>query len=90
MKQMRKMPEKSEGKMTSCYPITKEDNILYLYNKYYYSDDLGNHLTENVVSESEKRYEEENQIIIRGCIQCMKETVLFLVHREREKQLKLK
>ena len=50
-----KMPEKSEGKMTSCYPITKEDNILYLYNKYYYSDDLGNHLTENVVSESEKK-----------------------------------
>ena len=41
------MPEKSEGKMTSCYPLTKEDNILYLYDKYYYSDDLGNHLTEN-------------------------------------------
>lgn len=50
-----KMPEKSEGKMTSCYPLTKEDNILYLYDKYYYSDDLGNHLTENVVSESEKK-----------------------------------
>ena len=50
-----KMPEKSEGKMTSCYPLTKEDNILYLYDKYYYSDDLGNHLTENIVSESEKK-----------------------------------
>lgn len=50
-----KMPEKSEGKMTSCYPLTKEDNILYLYDKYYYSDDLGDHLTENVVSESGKK-----------------------------------
>lgn len=33
-----KLPNKSEGLMTSCTQIKKEENIMYLYEKYYYSD----------------------------------------------------
>ena len=33
------LPEKSEGKLTSCYQLTDEDNMMYLYRKYYYPDD---------------------------------------------------
>ena len=33
------LPEKSEGKLTSCYQLTAEDNLMYLYRKYYYPDD---------------------------------------------------
>lgn len=33
------LPEKSEGKLTSCYQLTYEDNMMYLYRKYYYPDD---------------------------------------------------
>lgn len=33
------LPEKSEGKLTSCYQLTAEYNLMYLYRKYYYPDD---------------------------------------------------
>lgn len=33
------LPEKSEGKLTSCYQLTDENNLMYLYRKYYYPDD---------------------------------------------------
>lgn len=42
-----RMPEKSEGKMTSCYPITKQDNLMYLYDKYYYGENLENYLNQD-------------------------------------------
>lgn len=33
-----KLPEKSEGLMTSCQQIKNEKNLLYLYDKYYYGE----------------------------------------------------
>ena len=30
-----KLPEQSEGKLTSCYQLTNEDNLLFLYDRYY-------------------------------------------------------
>ncbi len=33
------MPNKSEGLQTSCVQIKDEDNLMYLYDKYYYADD---------------------------------------------------
>ena len=43
-----KLPEKSEGKMTSCYQLSNEDNLLFLYDRYYYGEDQGNNLDEDV------------------------------------------
>ena len=31
-----KLPEKTEGLRTICYPFHKPDNLLFLYNRYYY------------------------------------------------------
>ena len=33
------LPSKSEGKQTSCYQLTDVDNLMYLYEKYYYGSD---------------------------------------------------
>ncbi len=33
------LPDKSEGLRTSCVQIRNEDNLLFLYQKYYYEDD---------------------------------------------------
>ncbi|WP_292210779.1 AAA family ATPase [Butyrivibrio sp.] len=35
-----KLPNPSEGKLTSCYELSDEDNMLFLYKKYYYPDDM--------------------------------------------------
>lgn len=42
-----KMPEKSEGKLTSCYQLSDEENLLFLYDRYYYGEDLDISLEEN-------------------------------------------
>lgn len=42
-----KMPEKSEGKLTSCYQLGNDDNLLFLYNRYYYGEDMGNNLEDS-------------------------------------------
>jgi len=34
-----KLPSKSEGQQTSCYLLKKEENLMFLYEKYYYNDD---------------------------------------------------
>ncbi len=34
-----RMPAKSEGKQTSCYSLTDEANLIYLYERYYYGTD---------------------------------------------------
>jgi len=34
-----KMPEKAEGKLTSCYQLGNEDNLLFLYDRYYYGEE---------------------------------------------------
>ncbi len=34
------LPQKSEGKLTSCYQLSNEDNLLFLYDRYYYAEDL--------------------------------------------------
>ena len=44
------MPEQSEGKLTSCYQLSNEDNLLFLYDRYYYGEDFGNNLTEDPVA----------------------------------------
>lgn len=33
-----KLPERSEGKLTSCYPFKNEENLMFLYRKYYFSN----------------------------------------------------
>ena len=35
------LPQKSEGKLTSCYQLSNEENLLFLYDRYYYADDGG-------------------------------------------------
>lgn len=49
-----KMPEKSEGKLTSCYQLSNEENLLYLYDRYYYGEDTGNYLEEPMLQENEE------------------------------------
>lgn len=36
------LPIKSEGKLTSCYQLTADENLLFLYDKYYYGSDSTN------------------------------------------------
>ncbi len=33
------LPNKDEGKLTSCYQLSDEENLMFLYKKYYYADD---------------------------------------------------
>jgi len=49
-----RLPNKTEGLLTSCYPLTDKENLLYLYHKYYYETD-----------EVEVDEVEENKEIIR-------------------------
>lgn len=42
-----KLPNRSEGYLTSCYELSDDENLLYLYEKYYY--DLSNKQEEEVV-----------------------------------------
>ena len=46
-----KMPEKAEGKLTSCYQLSNEDNMMFLYERYYYGEDMGNNLDEKITKE---------------------------------------
>lgn len=46
-----KLPEKSEGKMTSCYQLNNGDNLLFLYDRYYYGEDFGNNLSEYLTTD---------------------------------------
>lgn len=34
------LPDKSEGKLTSCYQLTNNENLMFLYEKYYYGEEL--------------------------------------------------
>lgn len=43
------LPNKAAGHMTSCYELTDEENLMYLYEKYYY--DLNEEEEEEVVSQ---------------------------------------
>lgn len=53
-----KMPEKSEGKLTSCYQLGNEDNLLFLYDRYYYGEDMGNNLVDSPAQESAEVFAE--------------------------------
>lgn len=33
------LPDKSEGKLTSCYQLTNNENLMFLYEKYYYENE---------------------------------------------------
>lgn len=35
-----RLPNISEGHMTSCYELSDEENLMYLYEKYYYAENL--------------------------------------------------
>ena len=47
-----KLPEKSEGIMTSCYLLSNENNLIYLYDKYYFGQDNGNDVEESAMQET--------------------------------------
>ncbi len=49
-----RLPMKSEGKLTSCYQLSNEDNLLFIYDRYYYGVDLGNTLEEPQDQENDK------------------------------------
>ena len=68
------LPVKTEGKLTSCYPITDEDNLLFLYNKYYYgsemqaeahTDEIDDEVADETISEDEEIAEERNKRLFR-------------------------
>ena len=48
-----KLPNKSEGLLTSCVQIKKEENIMFLYEKYYYGDEMDIE-DDNALEEEEK------------------------------------
>lgn len=48
------LPEKSEGKLTSCYQLTDEKNLMFLYEKYYYGEEAESEELDN--SEAEVTY----------------------------------
>ena len=33
------LPDKAEGKLTSCYQLTNNENLMFLYEKYYYGEE---------------------------------------------------
>jgi hypothetical protein len=35
------LPNPAEGHMTSCYQLSKEENLMFLYEKYYYGEEEG-------------------------------------------------
>lgn len=41
-----KLPEKTEGLRTICYPFHKPDNLLFLYNRYYYGKEKSEFMKE--------------------------------------------
>lgn len=48
-----KLPNKSEGLLTSCVQIKKEENVMFLYEKYYYGDEMDIE-DDNALEEEEK------------------------------------
>lgn len=48
------LPDKSEGKLTSCYQLTNNENLMFLYEKYYYGEEA--ELEELDNSEAEETY----------------------------------
>lgn len=54
-----RLPEKTEGKLTSCIQITNEDNLLYLYEKYYYGSEVEPEL--EIIEENKSQVEDGEQ-----------------------------
>lgn len=48
------LPDKSEGKLTSCYQLTNNENLIFLYEKYYYGEEAESEELDN--SEAEETY----------------------------------
>lgn len=48
------LPDKSEGKLTSCYQLTNNENLMFLYEKYYYGEEAESEELDN--SEAEEIY----------------------------------
>lgn len=48
------LPDKSEGKLTSCYQLTNNENLMFLYEKYYYGEEAESEELDN--SEAEETY----------------------------------
>lgn len=53
-----RLPNKTEGLLTSCYQLTDKENLLYLYHKYYYEMD-------EIEVEQVEKVEEVKEIIKR-------------------------
>ena len=64
-----KLPTKAEGKLTTCYPLTNEDNLMFLYDKYYYGSneevDEGKFDSETFSEEEDNVSEEKNKRLFR-------------------------
>ncbi|MCR5289312.1 MAG: AAA family ATPase [Treponema sp.] len=58
-----KLPNKSEGLMTSCVQIKKEENVMFLYEKYYYDAET------NI--EDDNALEEKNKM--KNCLEIERE-----------------
>ena len=48
------LPDKAEGKLTSCYQLTNNENLMFLYEKYYYGEEAESEELDN--SEAEETY----------------------------------
>lgn len=56
------LPAKSEGKLTSCYSINDEENLMFLYKKYYYPE---SEMDLNDISYDDEDPEEQNKRLFR-------------------------
>lgn len=62
-----RLPFKSAGHLTSCYELSDEQNLLYLYGKYYYSDE--NHVAiEDSYGDELEGMEETMSDRIKNCL----------------------
>lgn len=58
------LPFKSVGKLTTCYEITDEQNLMYLYEKYYYALDDGSVNDSSSVDSEEENCEKFRQWLL--------------------------
>lgn len=62
-----RMPFQNEGKQTTCNPITDDDNLLFLYDRFYYGADNGSeHQPTNTGMEKKLKKEFSHNTILYG------------------------
>lgn len=65
-------PIKLEDKLTSCYEIKEEENVMYLYKKYYYDDEIED------IGITEEEMEEGSQL--KTCLEIEREPRVVKIH----------